>query len=426
MTGRNYGLYDYEKWSIYALTAITTLLFSALFLNILDITNPLTDFVTNYYVNPVLDESGGDAGYNVTNTVTYAVVLALFVAALSAWLRVLDIDPSDATLLALLPYVFWAALGEVVEDADMFDSSMAPLFVSPSIHFQTALWVIIAGSIGYHVRNYGSKISDSEKDRILESLCMIVIFVQFLVFGHSISSSEVGGELDLTIFAVIGISAIMLPIFFRESISEFSYIQKSVYLVGCGGVLIFFGALVSFATVLPEDKLSLWPLIIVIGVPLLLCYTMFSVGIESSRKLSQRGFVAGILPEGISELDYQDLVSEDKTFVEENRNKAVLAYPVIFLSVSGQVMDGLATWIGIEYFGYDEKHLLSARIIEEFGNTFGFTMVKAGLGIIIWWFYAKANFENRQQHLRLLVGLMILVVGMAPGLRGVGRLVIGQ
>lgn len=426
MNGRNYGLYDYEKWSIYALAAITTLLFSALFLNILDITNPLTDFVTNYYVNPVLDESGGDAGYNVTNTVTYAVVLALFVAALSAWLRALDIDPSDATLLALLPYVFWAALGEVVEDADMFDSSMAPLFVSPSIHFQTALWVIIAGSIGYHVRNYGSKISDSEKDRILESLCMIVIFVQFLVFGHSISSSEVGAELDLTIFAVIGIPAIMLPIFFRESISEFSYIQKSVYLVGWGGVLIFFGALVSFATVLPEDKLSLWPLIIVIGVPLLLCYTMFSVGIESSRKLSQRGFVAGILPEGMSELDYQDLVSEEKTFLEENRNKAVLAYPVVFLSVSGQVMDGLATWIGIEYFGYDEKHLLSARIIEEFGNTFGFTMVKAGLGIIIWWFFANANFENRQQHLRLLVGLMILVVGMAPGLRGVGRLVIGQ
>ena len=277
MTGRNYALYDYEKWSVYTLTAITTLLLSALFLNILDISNPLTDFITNYYVNPVLDESGGDAGYNLTNTVTYAVVLALFVAALSAWLRTLDIDSSDTTLLALLPYVFWAALGEVVEDADMFDSSMAPLFVSPSIHFQTALWVIIAGSIGYHVRNYGSKISDSEKDRILESLCMIVIFVQFLVFGHSISSSEVGGQLDLKIFVVIGISAIMLPLFFRESISEFSYIQKSVYLVGCGGVLIFFGALVSFATVLPEDKLSLWPLIIVIGVPLLLCLSLIHI-----------------------------------------------------------------------------------------------------------------------------------------------------
>ena len=426
MNDTGYVLYDYEKWSIYALTDITVLLLSAFSLNILDIPNPLTDFVTEYYVDPVLDESGGDAGYNETNTITYAIVLALFVAALSAWLRILNIDSSEATILALLPYVFWAALGEVVEDADLFDIEMAPLFVSPSIHFQTALWVIIAGSIGYHVRNYGPGVSEREKNRILESLSMIAIFSQFLIYGHSISVSEVGSEVDLTMFALIGISATFLPIFFRESTSEFTYVQRSVYLVGSGGVLVFFGALVSFATTLPDDKLTLWPLVIVLGIPILICYVMFVSGIESSRILSERGFVAGILPEGMSESEYEDLVSDDKVIIEENRKKAVLAYPVVFLAVSGQVMDGLATWIGIDYFGYEEKHLLSAWIIEEFGNTFGFTLVKAGLGLIIWWFFAFANFEHRQQHLRLLVGLMILVVGMAPGLRGVARLVIGQ
>ena len=426
MNNTGYVLYDYEKWSIYALTAITAILLSALSLNILDISNPLTDFVTEYYVDPILDESGGDAGYNETNTITYAVVLALFVAALSAWLRILNIDSSEATILALLPYVFWAALGEVVEDADLFDVAMAPLFVSPSIHFQTALWVIIAGSIGYHVRNYGTGVSEREKNRILESLSMIAIFSQFLIYGHSISVSEVGSEVDLTMFAIIGISATFLPIFFRESTSDFTYVQRSVYLVGSGGVLVFFGALVSFATTLPDDKLTLWPLIIVLGIPILICYIMFSSGIESSRILSEKGFVAGILPEGMSESEYEDLVSDDKLIMEENRKKAVLAYPVVFLAVSGQIMDGLATWIGIDYFGYEEKHLLSAWIIEEFGNTFGFTLVKAGLGLIIWWFFAFANFEHRQQHLRLLVGLMILVVGMAPGLRGVARLVIGQ
>ena len=426
MNDTGYVLYDYEKWSIYALTAITAILLSALSLNILDISNPLTDFVTEYYVDPILDESGGDAGYNETNTITYAVVLALFVAALSAWLRILNIDSSEATILALLPYVFWAALGEVVEDADLFDVAMAPLFVSPSIHFQTALWVIVAGSIGYHVRNYGTGVSEREKNRILESLSMIAIFSQFLIYGHSISVSEVGSEVDLTMFAIIGISATFLPIFFRESTSDFTYVQRSVYLVGSGGVLVFFGALVSFATTLPDDKLTLWPLIIVLGIPILICYIMFSSGIESSRILSEKGFVAGILPEGMSESEYEDLVSDDKLIMEENRKKAVLAYPVVFLAVSGQIMDGLATWIGIDYFGYEEKHLLSAWIIEEFGNTFGFTLVKAGLGLIIWWFFAFANFEHRQQHLRLLVGLMILVVGMAPGLRGVARLVIGQ
>ena len=305
MNDTGYVLYDYEKWSIYALTAITVLLLSAFSLNILDIPNPLTDFVTEYYVDPILDESGGDAGYNETNTITYAVVLALFVAALSAWLRILNIDSSEATILALLPYVFWAALGEVVEDADLFDIEMAPLFVSPSIHFQTALWVIIAGSIGYHVRNYGPGVSEREKNRILESLSMIAIFSQFLIYGHSISVSEVGSEVDLTMFALIGISATFLPIFFRESTSEFTYVQRSVYLVGSGGVLVFFGALVSFATTLPDDKLTLWPLVIVLGIPILICYVMFVSGIESSRILSERGFVAGILPEGMSESEYE-------------------------------------------------------------------------------------------------------------------------
>ena len=333
MNDTNQRLYDYEKWSIYALTAIMALLFSALFLNILDISNPLTDFVSKYYVSPIINESGGDAGYNFTNTVTYAVVLALFVAALSAWLRALEIDASDVSILALLPYVFWAAMGEVVEDANMFDSSLAPLFVSPSIHFQTALWVILAGSIGYHVRNYDSKISELEKNRILEFLCMMAIFSQFLIFGHSISVSDIGSDIDLRPFAIIGLSAILLPIFFRESTSEFSYIQKSVYLVGSGGVIVFFGALVSFASSLPSEDLTFWPLIIVIGVPLMICYIMFNLGIESSNKLSERGFVAGILPQGMSETDYENLVSADKDFMESNRKKAVLAYPVVFLAV---------------------------------------------------------------------------------------------
>ena len=175
-----------------------------------------------------------------------------------------------------------------MEDADLFDIAMAPLFVSPSIHFQTALWVIIAGSIGYHVRNYGPGVSEREKNRILESLSMIAIFSQFLIYGHSISVSEVGGEVDLTMFALIGISATFLPIFFRESTSEFTYVQRSVYLVGSGGVLVFFGALVSFATTLPDDKLTLWPLVIVLGIPILICYVMFVSGIESSRILSER------------------------------------------------------------------------------------------------------------------------------------------
>ena len=33
--------------------------------------------------------------------------------------------------------------------------------------------------------------------------------------------------------------------------------------------------------------------------------------------------------------------------------------------------------------------------------------------------------ENRQKHLRLLIVLAVLIVGLAPGIRDIGRLMLG-
>ena len=419
-------LYNYEKWSIQALIGISALFFSALALGSLDIENPLTSMVMEFYIDPVLDDAGSDAGYNEVNTITYAVVLALFVAALSAWLRFLGIDASEATILALLPYVLWASLGEVAEDAEMFDSTLTAFFVSPGIHFQTAHWVVIAGAFGYSISR--REMHPEHKDNSVEVVSSILILAQFVLYGSSISNSEVvAGGIDLSPFAVIGISAIFTPWFFRGSTIYFSHVQRVVYFVGLGGSMIFFGALSSYAASVPEDQLILWPLLVVIGVPVMICITMYSWGSEAASALSSHGLVAGILPPGMTEDDYQMLPesSSEKEILEKHRKSAAMAYPVVFLAVSGQVLDGLATWIGIEYFGYQEKHLVSAEIIEIANSAFGFTLIKAGLGVVIWYFFAVANFEHRERHLRLLVGLMMLVVGMAPGLRDVGRLVIG-
>ena len=41
---------------------------------------------------------------------------------------------------------------------------------------------------------------------------------------------------------------------------------------------------------------------------------------------------------------------------------------------------------------------------------------------MIWWLFAYARFETRHRHLRLLVLLCLLVVGLAPGLRDVLRM----
>lgn len=419
-------MYDYEEWATKALLLVAGLVFGGIVLNFLSVENPVTDFLYEYYLNPVLNESSNDASYNLANTMTYAFVLTLFAIALSAWLRYLGLDHSDAMILALLPYVLWAVLGEIVEDANMFDTSLEPYFVSPGIHFQTAAWVVIAGAFGYLIAHSDSK---SEEDMIskVDSAATILILAQIVIYYTSIDAGSVTSSagFDDTAMLVCFITALLVPaLIINKPLFGFTLVQRCVFIVGLGGSIALLGPLLSFGISNP-DQVTLWPLAVVIGAPAVLVYQMHQTGLPAASELAEHGFVAGILPLGMTEEQYDELESSDKDLIESLRKKAVLASPVVFLAVAGQLLDGLATGIGIEAFGYSEKHLFSAEIIEFFGNAYGFTVVKLALGGLIWYFFAIANFEHRQQHLRLLIAMAILTVGMAPGLRDVGRLVIG-
>jgi len=419
-------LYDYEEWATKALLLVAGLLFGGIALNLLNVDNPLTDFLYEHYLDPVLSESSGDASYNVANTLTYAIVLALFAVALSAWLRRLGLDHSDAMILALLPYVFWAVLGEVVEDASMFDDSLAPYFVSPGIHFQTAAWVVIAGAFGYRIANDESASGDEALSRV-DGAATILILIQIVIYYSSIQAGTVASSegFDNTAMLVCLLVALLLPTLMSDKhLGGFTLIQRCVFLVGLGGSIAFLGPLLSFGISNP-DQVTLWPLAVVIGAPAVLAYQMHQTGLPAAEELAEHGFVAGILPPGMTEDEYNDLKSADKDLIESLRNKAVMASPVVFLAVAGQLLDGLATGIGIEAFGYYEKHVFSAEIIEFFGSAYGFSAVKLALGGLIWHIFAWVNFEHRQQHFRLLLGMAMLTVGMAPGLRDVGRLAIG-
>ena len=54
-------MYDYEEWAIKALLLVAGLVFGGIVLNFLSVENPVTDFLYEYYLNPVLNESSNDA-----------------------------------------------------------------------------------------------------------------------------------------------------------------------------------------------------------------------------------------------------------------------------------------------------------------------------------------------------------------------------
>jgi len=418
-------MYDYERWATNIIILVTGLVIAGISLEFLEIENPLSDFLYEYYIDPVMGEASSDSGYNIPNTLTYALMLALFAVSLAAWLRYLGIDSSDATLLALIPYVFWAALGEVVEDASMFDTSLESYFVSPAVHFQTAAWVVIAGALSYRIAN--SNLDEGEMHSKAESTAMILIMTQVVIYYTSVEASSVTSSSDFNNIPMLVcfIAALLLPsVTSNHSLFDFTIVQRTVFIVGLGGCITLAGPLVAHG-ISYSDDVVIWPLFVVIGLPALLVFWMHSNGLPAANRLSEEGHIAGILPPGMTENEYEEWESEEKDIIESLRLKAVMASPVVSLAVAGQFLDGIATAIGISEFGYTEKHVFSSKIIEIFGSAYGFTATKLMLGGAIWYFFAIANFEHRQQHLRLLISMVILTVGMAPGLRNVGRLALG-
>ena len=418
-------MYDYEKWATNIIIVVAGLVIAGISLEFLKIENPLSDFLYDYYIDPVLGDASSDSGYNIPNTLTYALLLALFAVSLAAWLRYLGVDASDATLLALIPYVFWAALGEVVEDASMFDASLESYFVSPAIHFQTAAWVVIAGAFGYRIAN--SDLDEESMRSKVDSIVTILILTQVVIYYTSVEASGVtaSSDFDNMPMLVCFIAALLLPsLTTKNPLFDFTILQRTVFLVGLGGCIALVGPLLAYGVSYP-DGVVIWPLFVVLGLPAALVYWMHNNGLPAANQLSEAGHIAGILPPGMTENEYEEWESEEKDLIESLRLKAVMASPVVSLAVAGQFLDGIATAIGISEFGYTEKHVFSSRIIELFGSAYGFTVTKLMLGGAIWYFFAIANFEHRQQHLRLLISMVILTVGLAPGLRNVGRLALG-
>ena len=129
--------------------------------------------------------------------------------------------------------------------------------------------------------------------------------------------------------------------------------------------------------------------------------------------------------------DWEAREGEEHEAFEQLVRRSSFANPLVLIAVYGQLVDGLASWLGVDFFGYSEKHVLSEYVMRLAGGTaggtgggWGFLAVKLCLSIVVVLFFAEWRFEKRQLHLRLLIVLGLLTVGLAPGLRDLGRLIL--
>ena len=396
---------------------------------------------------PIQQDAGaqGDAGYSYQNTAIYTFGLLASVVVFQALFRTLQLPADDKMMIALIAWVCLAPIFRVLEDGDFFPSSIDWLLISPIIHLHLAAWLIGIGIISHLI---GKEWDSVEGDigelniriRLVPLLCLALLFMWALLFRPGYSEHDMG-----LMWVVIGLGIGFASLIFSvHATRNWPTITRGLLAFAVGACFVGLGHWAQLAATpwvqesggLPNEVV-LWPALIVLGIPGIVCAVLYRIGKDDAHQLRLTGFEAGVLPEGISIKSWE---TEEKTVanhpIEQLSNKALLASPLVLAMVFGQLCDGFATMVGIDYFNYSEKHPLSDAVIQYGGgisDSIGwdvegawlFAIVKAILVGTIAYIFVEMRVENRQKHLRLLIVLAVLIVGLAPGIRDIGRLMLG-
>ena len=399
--------------------------------------------------DPIVEDASetGDAGYNPWNTTLYTLGLFAAVLALQAVFRRWRLPSDDLMVLALTSWVILAPVLRVLEDAHLFPEGKDLLYISPLIHLHLAAWLV---GVGFIVHRLDVAVARALRPSVVERRVH-----HALLFGLPLGLAGFWAwvlrpihETDVALDAVplvasafvalVGVTLILMRT------THAAALPRGLLAFGTGAVILSLGYYIALAMHLseayvddPYNSIVLWPVLVGVVLPCLVGVVLHRMGASDLRHLRASGHEPGVLPAGISLDQWEsdpDAVAHHP--IERLSNRAMLASPLVILMVIGQLSDGLATFLGLDVFGYGEKHVASqgvidigARINARLGIEFGvgawfFAVIKITLVSAIVLLFSRMRVEQRQQHLRVLVVLAVMVVGLAPGLRDIGRLIL--
>jgi uncharacterized membrane protein len=398
---------------------------------------------------PVVEDAGvaGDAGYTPQNTAIYTLSMLGCVVLLQALFRKWKMPTDERMTLALIAWVCLAPVLRVLEDADFFSSTRDVLFISPIIHLHLAAWLVGIAVVSHVV---GSRFDGLSSDRAQEAQATLlggVLFVTLMGHWYLLYQPAYAGHPGVDFSVATGGLVVSMAVMWGVLVwtRMWPAITRGMMAFATSAVVMGVAHWVQFM-ITPwaqesgktSGDLTFWPVWVVLGLPGLICFILYRMGKEDARQLSLTGYTAGVLPGHVGIKQWEDEAEKWADHpVEFLSNKALLAHPMVLGMVFGQLCDGFATMVGIDMFGYGEKHPVSNAVIQ-YGGTINdalgigwgegawlFALVKAVLVGVIVWLFVQMRVEQRQQHFRLLIVLAVLIVGLAPGLRDIGRLMLG-
>lgn len=376
-------------------------------------------FVWKYYWGPIkADALPGDvqfhngvaaySGYNVVNTMSWMVLLAVALLGMAQMLHRLR-TPMDARLiLAATTWVVAGSVFHVMQDVDLFATPLEYFFITPPIYLLFAAFGILSFLAGHYLRWVERQ---AGREAALQKLWMLQ---SILVLTYVALWSQDWGQVV--------------------------HYPNPLWFAGLSALTFFLVRARTLRTGIDPTALTGWLSIPAFGLSILYLVGFvrgdWGLGPDEDAMtsvwlLATGGALAATL------LVYAVARGRSGPFA------TALHHPINLTVVFAHTLDGLATAIGIDAIGgYREKHVvselvrksfedLSQRIGWEFGAenpTFlAFLPLKFLLGLLVVYGIDVAAKEDARRY-PVLMGLMkfaIIMVGLGPGIRNMVRMSLG-
>ncbi|ABE51966.1 DUF63 family protein [Methanococcoides burtonii] len=142
----------------------------------------ILEFVNRYYLEPIFQ----DSGYNVVNTLTWALILGICVFAVAWLLEKWNVEVDDKFVFSIIPFILAGSSLRVIEDAGVFDAPLSYLFITPNIYFFVFVVTVFCLLLSRSIAS-SEKVSDWKVPFALLGLCWFAINIITLLVVEDIT-----------------------------------------------------------------------------------------------------------------------------------------------------------------------------------------------------------------------------------------------
>ena len=396
----------------------------------------INSFWEEYFVSPIQSDACevGDvdcdktgAKYNIYNTIAYGFCFFIFFTIINELLEYWKIVIDDKFVFNSIPLLILGGVVRTLEDADAFEPPIQYIMISPLIYGT------ITGIALFFIA-LGVWLSKSEIDSKTKAIGLI----SFAIGSYGIWWYFAPGEwIHPTSWVLIVLSAAALTAEFLRS----KPLKDPVIFFGIASTLLVILAYLNLSQNELVNPEMLWDTVIIAslltvliwlsswfisnhGIPnimFLLLFVLFSFNLYLVREVENNSAMIMFMAMGILISLIGSLTFSHSKWIPA----AHMLNPLYLTLYFGHFVDGSATYLGIDNYGYVEKHVLPTWFIETFGTAIVMLPLKflVVTGVII----ALENEEHKddQKQMISLLILFLLALGLGPGTRDILRIVFG-